>query len=106
MDYLASVVQAIPREDDTVYSYFNDVSVRRADIKLIIAKGGIFTSLADDRFFRERLTVMNGCGGLGCNRNMRCDAVHRPRPLHHARQFSCCCRSASDHVGFAHPSLF
>ena len=60
MDYLASVVQAIPGEDYTVYAYFNDGSVRRADIKPIIAKGGIFTPLADERFFRERLTVMNG----------------------------------------------
>ena len=60
MDYLASVVQAIPGEDYTVYAYFNDGSVRRADIKPIIAKGGIFARLADERFFRERLTVMNG----------------------------------------------
>ena len=60
MDYLASVVQAIPGEDYTVYAYFNDGSVRRADIKPIIAKGGIFTPLADERFFRERLTVVNG----------------------------------------------
>ena len=60
MDYLASVVQAIPGEDYTVYAYFNDGSVRRADIKPITAKGGIFARLADERFFRDRLTVMNG----------------------------------------------
>ena len=60
MNYLASVVQTIPGENYTVYAYFNDGSVRRADIKPIIAKGGIFTPLADERFFRERLTVMNG----------------------------------------------
>ena len=48
MDHLASVVQAIPREDHTVYAYFNDGSVRRADIKPIIAKGGIFARLADE----------------------------------------------------------
>ena len=60
MNYLASVVQTIPGEDYTVYAYFNDGSVRRADIKPIITKGGIFTPLADERFFRERLTVMNG----------------------------------------------
>ena len=57
MNYLASVVQTIPGEDYTVYAYFNDGSVRRADIKPIIAKGGIFTPLADEQFFRERLTV-------------------------------------------------
>ena len=60
MNYLASVVHTIPGEDYTVYAYFNDGSVRRADIKPIIAKGGIFTPLADERFFRERLTVING----------------------------------------------
>lgn len=60
MDYLASVVQAIPGEDYTIYAYFSDGSVRRADMKPYIEKGGIFARLADDAFFRERLTVMNG----------------------------------------------
>ena len=60
MEYLASVVQAVPGEDYTVYAYFSDGSVRKVDMKPIIAKGGVFSRLADERFFRERLTVMNG----------------------------------------------
>ena len=60
MDYLASVVQAIPGENFTVYAYFNDGSVRQADLKPFIARGGVFSSLGDETFFRERLTVMNG----------------------------------------------
>ena len=39
---------------------FNGGSVHRADIKPIIAKGDIFARLADERFFRECLTVLNG----------------------------------------------
>ena len=59
MNYLASVIQAIPGDDFTVYAYFSDGSVRLADIKPLIAKGGIFAQLADPTFFHERLTVMN-----------------------------------------------
>ena len=43
MNYLATVVQAVPGDDFTVYAYFSDGTVR----------------LADPSFFRERLTVMN-----------------------------------------------
>ena len=60
MDYLARVLQAVPGEDFTVYVYFNDGSVRRADMKPHIAKGGVFARLGDPAFFRDRLTVMNG----------------------------------------------
>lgn len=60
MDLLASVLQAVPGDDFTVYAYFNDGSVRRADIKPLIAQGGIFSALADETFFRERVTVING----------------------------------------------
>ena len=60
MNYLASVVQAIPGEDFTVYAYFSDGSVRKADMKPYIAKGGVFARLGDEGFFRDRLTVMNG----------------------------------------------
>ena len=60
MNYLASVVQAVPGADHTVYAYFSDGSVRLADIKPYIARGGVFAPLADEAFFRERLTVMNG----------------------------------------------
>ena len=60
MEFLASVLQAVPGDDFTVYAYFNDGTVRRADIKPLIAKGGVFAPLADETFFRQRLTVMNG----------------------------------------------
>ena len=60
MDYLANVVQVIPGENFTVYVYFSDGSVRKADIKPYIAKGGVFEQLSDESFFRNRLTVMNG----------------------------------------------
>ncbi len=60
MNYLAAVVQAVPGEDYTVYAYFSDGSVRKADIKPYIARGGVFAPLTDEAFFRDRLTVMNG----------------------------------------------
>ena len=60
MNYLAEVLQAVAGEDFTVYAYFNDGTVRRADIKPLIARGGVFSPLADESFFRERLTVMHG----------------------------------------------
>ena len=59
MNYSASVVQAVPGDDFTVYAYFSDGTVRLADIKPLIARGGVFEQLADPIFFRERLTVMN-----------------------------------------------
>lgn len=59
MNYSASVVQAVPGDDFTVYAYFSDGTVRLADIKPLIAKGGVFAQLADPDFFCERLTVMN-----------------------------------------------
>ena len=59
MDILPGVLQALPGEDFTVYAYFNDGTVRKADIKPLIRKGGVFSPLADENFFRERITVMN-----------------------------------------------
>ena len=59
-ELLPTVLQAVPGENFTVYAYFNDGSVRLADIKPMIAKGGVFAPLSDETFFRERLTVMNG----------------------------------------------
>ena len=49
-EYLASVLQVIPGEDYTVYTYFNDKPVRKTDMKPIIAKSGIFACLAGERF--------------------------------------------------------
>lgn len=46
MNYLASAVQAVPGDDFTVYAYFSDGTVRLAEIKPLIAKGGVFAQLA------------------------------------------------------------
>ena len=59
MNYLASVIQVVPGDDFTVYAYFSDGTVRLADIKPLIEKGGVFAKLSDPIFFREHLTVMN-----------------------------------------------
>ena len=55
----AAVVQAVPGDNYTVYAYFNDGSVRLADIKPLISQGGVFAKLQDEQVFRETLTVMN-----------------------------------------------
>jgi len=59
MVFMPAVLQAVPGEDFTVYAYCNDGAVRLVDIKPLIARGGVFTSLADQDFFRERLTILN-----------------------------------------------
>ena len=42
MEYVPAVVQAVPGNNFTVYAYFSDGTVRLADIKPLIARGGIF----------------------------------------------------------------
>ena len=59
MDFMPAVVQAVPGDDFTVYAYCNDGAVRLVDIKPLIAKGGVFSPLADWNFFRDRLTILN-----------------------------------------------
>ena len=59
MDFMPAVVQAVPGDDFTVYAYCNDGAVRLVNIKPLIAKGGVFSPLADQNFFRSRLTVLN-----------------------------------------------
>lgn len=51
MEYLPRVVQALAGDDYTVYAYFSDGSVRRADIKSLIERGGVFARLSDEDFF-------------------------------------------------------
>ncbi|MCD7748776.1 MAG: DUF2442 domain-containing protein [Oscillospiraceae bacterium] len=58
-DYFPCVVQAIAGEGKTVYAYFSDGTIRRVDMAPVIQRGGVFKRLEDDRFFRERLTVLN-----------------------------------------------
>ncbi len=59
-DYIPTVVQAVPGSDFTVYAYFTDGTVRLADVKPLIAKGGVFGNIADETAFSDLLTVMNG----------------------------------------------
>ena len=55
----STVVQAVPGSDFTVYAYYSDGTVRLADIKPLIARGGVFAPLADESVFRSRITVLN-----------------------------------------------
>lgn len=59
MPYPIQVVQALPGDNFTVYAWFSDGSVRLADIKPLIEKGGVFSQLADAETFSQALTVMN-----------------------------------------------
>lgn len=59
MEYMPQVVQAIAADDHQVYAYFSDGSIRLADIKPLIAKGGVFAPLADETVFRDSVTVLN-----------------------------------------------
>jgi len=59
MLYMPKVIQAVAGDDFTVYAYFDDGAIRKADVKPLIAAGGVFAPLADETFFRERLTVLN-----------------------------------------------
>lgn len=59
MELLPSVLQAIPGDDYTVYAYCNDGAIRLVDVKPLIAKGGVFSPLADKTFFEQRLTILN-----------------------------------------------
>lgn len=59
MDYIPCVVQAVAGDNFTVYAYFSDGTVRLADIKPAISRGGVFSQLADEAVFRNSLTVLN-----------------------------------------------
>ena len=59
MELMPAVVQAVPGDDFTVYAYCNDGAVRLVDVKPLIAKGGVFSPLADLDFFCGRLTILN-----------------------------------------------
>ena len=59
MDYFPQVVQAVAGEDHTVYAYFSDGTVRKADVGPLVERGGACARLADRSFFTDRLTVLN-----------------------------------------------
>lgn len=71
---MPAVVQAVPGDDFTVYAYCNDGAVRLVDIKPLIAKGGVFSPLADRDFFRDRLCGpgrrADFCGSTDCCRSV------------------------------------
>ena len=57
--YYPVVVQALVGPDYTVYAYFSDGSIKKFDMKPVLAKGGVFEPLKDKSFFASRLTVLN-----------------------------------------------
>lgn len=59
MEYIPTVVQAVAGEGFTVYAYFSDGSVRKADVGPLVERGGVFSALSDREFFVDRLTVLN-----------------------------------------------
>ena len=59
MEYMPMVAQALAGNDFTVFAYFTDGAVRLVDAKPLIARGGVFSCLADEAFFKDCLTVMN-----------------------------------------------
>ena len=60
MDFIPHVLQVYPGEGYHVYAYFNDGTVRLADVSPLIEKGGVFSQIANIEQFRALLTVMNG----------------------------------------------
>jgi len=58
-EYIPEVVQAVPGEGYSVYAYFSDGKITLYDVEPLLRRGGVFESLKDSSFFRERLTVMN-----------------------------------------------
>jgi len=60
MEYEPIVLQAVAGEKYQVYAYFSDGTVRLANIEPLIQKGGLFSMLKEESFFKDRLTVMNG----------------------------------------------
>ena len=58
-EYFPVVVQAVAGPGRIVYAYFSDGQVKRYDMSPAIARGSVFAPLADETFFKERLTVLN-----------------------------------------------
>lgn len=59
-EYFPTVVQVVVGPDKTVFAYFSDGRIAQLDMKENIAAGGAFERLADDSFFVNALTVLNG----------------------------------------------
>lgn len=60
MNTIPQVLQVVSGKNFTIYAYFDDGTVRLADIKPLLSKGGVFEALRDVHNFEKCLTVMNG----------------------------------------------
>ena len=58
-EYYPVVVQAVAGKGYTVYAYFSDGTIHLFDMSGLIKNGGVFESLKDGDFFRNKLTVLN-----------------------------------------------
>ena len=58
--FFPEVLQAVPGENDIVYAYFNDGTVRRYDASALVMGTGVFARLRDRQVFVNAMTVMNG----------------------------------------------
>lgn len=58
--YYPEVVQAVAGPDKSVYAYFSDGKITKYDVTPLIVRGGVFSRLADEDFFSQSLTVLNG----------------------------------------------
>lgn len=58
--YYPSVAQVIAGPERTIYVYFTDGRITQYDVAPLIARGGVFSRLADIDFFTSALTVLNG----------------------------------------------
>jgi len=54
------VLQAVAVRPFVVHAYMNDGTVRELDVQPLIEMGGVFEPLRDERFFFDRITVLNG----------------------------------------------
>ena len=57
--FFPQVLQAVATDDFKVFVYFNDGSVRCADIKPLIKPDTVFYPLNDIKLFKSTITVMN-----------------------------------------------
>ena len=69
--FYPEVLQAVAGENFTVYAYMNDGNMRLFDVKPLIKKGGVFSKIADEKIFKEKLTVLNStiAWDIGGNRD-------------------------------------
>ena len=69
--FYPEVLQAVAGENFTVYAYMSDGNMRLFDVKPLIKNGGVFSKIADENIFKEKLTVLNNtiAWDIGGNRD-------------------------------------